>query len=226
MVFKCQPGRAKWARKRETFGAVLAWGLKPWRFPSNHEPVRIGRLYFPPQILLTNSSLWAVLQAVTDKLNHFWRQFKLLKTLSFRLTQSLLFPNIYCCCSQTSSRPFNSLSSKVQCATLISAQSLVSSLDTCDMCIHHMYHVTRRTCMCKTWCCHRTNHIQVLNPALLSDLFNPTNADGSGSKHSVSALWPIDRCAGGECDLEEENIRWNSARLHQTRLGSSKVRLR
>lgn len=32
-----------------------------------------------------------------------------------------------------------------------------------------------------------------------------------------------DRCAGGECDVEEENLRGNSVRLHQTRLGSSKV---
>lgn len=33
----------------------------------------------------------------------------------------------------------------------------------------------------------------------------------------------IDRCAGGECDVEEENLRGNPVRLHQTRLGSSKV---
>lgn len=33
----------------------------------------------------------------------------------------------------------------------------------------------------------------------------------------------IDRCAGGERDVEEENLRGNSVRLHQTRLGSSKV---
>lgn len=33
----------------------------------------------------------------------------------------------------------------------------------------------------------------------------------------------IDRCAGGERDLEEENLRGNLVRLHQTRLGSSQV---
>lgn len=33
-----------------------------------------------------------------------------------------------------------------------------------------------------------------------------------------------DRCAGGKCDVEEENVRGNAARLHQTRLGSSEVR--
>lgn len=33
-----------------------------------------------------------------------------------------------------------------------------------------------------------------------------------------------DRCAGGECDVEEENVRGNATRLHQTRLGSSEVR--
>lgn len=33
-----------------------------------------------------------------------------------------------------------------------------------------------------------------------------------------------DRCAGGECDVEEENVRGDAARLHQTRLGSSEVR--
>lgn len=26
----------------------------------------------------------------------------------------------------------------------------------------------------------------------------------------------IDRCAGGECDVEEENVRRNAIRLHQT----------
>lgn len=39
----------------------------------------------------------------------------------------------------------------------------------------------------------------------------------------VSLSCVIDRCAGGECDVEEENLRGNSVRLHQTRLGSSTV---
>ncbi len=54
---------------------------------------------------------------------------------------------------------------------------------------------------------------------LPSDLFIP--ADPEITALCLSCV--IDRCAGGECDMEEENLRGNSVGLHQTRLGSSKV---
>lgn len=82
-------------------------------------------------------------------------------------------------------------------------------------------------------CYHRKQTIfplHVLNPGLLPDLFNLTDVEVVVPVDLVltalSLLCVIDRCAGGKCDVEEENIRWNSVRLHQTWLGSSTVRLR
>lgn len=40
---------------------------------------------------------------------------------------------------------------------------------------------------------------------------------------TLSLSCVTDRCSGGECDMEEENLRGNFVRLHQTRLGSSEV---
>lgn len=68
-----------------------------------------------------------------------------------------------------------------------------------------------------------------LNRVLLSDLFNliliekPVMVPVDLVLTTPSLSCVIDRCAGGECDVEEENLRGNSVRLHQTRLGSSKV---
>lgn len=59
----------------------------------------------------------------------------------------------------------------------------------------------------------------VLNAELLADLFNLPAAGVTLCVDLVltalSLPCVIDRCAGGECDVEEENIRRNAIRLHQ-----------
>lgn len=60
----------------------------------------------------------------------------------------------------------------------------------------------------------------VPNVELLADLFDPPAAGVTLRVHPVltalSLPCVIDRCAGGERDVEEENIRRNAVRLHQT----------